>query len=157
MVSLHGSLIGFCGIGRMGLGMASSLLKRGARIVCCDINKDSASLLQARGAQVVDSPSELGSVPGLKAVFSMLPGPDAVREAYLGPQGLLSAEALSSPLVVDCSTIDPKTSRAVASAVEASMLCPAAAQRTGRMQPRMIDAPVSGGVPASVCGTLTFM
>lgn len=157
MGSLNGSLIGFCGIGRMGIGMATSLLKNGAKVVCCDKNKASTQPLVERGAEVVDTPAQLGSLPGLKAILSMLPDPPAVRDAYLGPQGLIQSEELSAPLVIDCSTIDPETSREVAQAVESSMLCPAAVQRTGRMQPKMIDAPVSGGVPASICRTLTFM
>ena len=90
----------------------------------------------------------------------MLPSSEHVRQAYLGPQGILSVPAgqLHPHLLVDCSTIDPITSREVAAAAADTPLHPHAAEaHDGQASPMMIDAPVSGGVPGAQAGSLTFM
>ena len=90
----------------------------------------------------------------------MLPSSEHVRQAYLGPQGILSVPAgqLHPHLLVDCSTIDPITSREVAAAAADTPLHPHAAEaHGGQASPMMIDAPVSGGVPGAQAGSLTFM
>jgi hypothetical protein len=97
---------------------------------------------------------------GLSAIVSMLPSSEHVRQAYLGPQGILSVPAgqLHPHLLVDCSTIDPITSREVAAAAADTPLHPHAAEaHDGQASPMMIDAPVSGGVPGAQAGSLTFM
>lgn len=89
----------------------------------------------------------------------MLPTPQHVRDAYLGPQGLLSAEpgTLQAPLLIDSSTIDPGTAKEVAAAAESTMLHADPADAFSRFNPAMIDAPVSGGTPGAVGATLCFM
>jgi 3-hydroxyisobutyrate dehydrogenase len=76
-------------------------------------------------------------------VISMLPEGRQVRLAYTDPGGVLEV-AVDDALLIDCSTIDVATARAVATAAAAS----------GRA---MLDAPVSGGVGGATAGTLTFM
>jgi 3-hydroxyisobutyrate/3-hydroxypropionate dehydrogenase len=94
----------------------------------------------------------------LQFLFRMLVRPACLCCRYLSPSsGLLAAERLHAPLLIDCSTIDPTTAREVATAAESTILCPEAAQNVGRLEPFMIDAPVSGGVPAAENKTLTFM
>ena len=73
----------------------------------------------------------------------MLPAGPQVRSVYLGDDGLL-AHARKDALLIDCSTIDVETARAVA----------AAAAEAGF---DMLDAPVSGGVGGAEAATLTFM
>jgi 3-hydroxyisobutyrate dehydrogenase len=76
-------------------------------------------------------------------VITMLPAGEHVRDVYLGDAGVLAAAAPAT-LLIDSSTIDVETSRAVAQAAE------------GRGLP-MVDAPVSGGVAGAEAATLTFM
>jgi 3-hydroxyisobutyrate dehydrogenase len=90
----------------------------------------------------------------------MLPSSEHVKEAYLGPQGVLSLEprTLHPHLLIDASTIDPLTAREVAAAASDIYLHPHAAEaHDGQQSPMMIDAPVSGGVPGAQAGSLTFM
>src|SRR6478752_484469 len=76
-------------------------------------------------------------------VITMLPSGKEVREVYLGSSGIID-NANAGTLLIDCSTIDVETARAVA----------AAAEKKGLL---MLDAPVSGGVGGATAGTLTFM
>lgn len=97
---------------------------------------------------------------GLSAIISMLPSSEHVKEAYLGPRGVLSLEprTLHPHLLIDASTIDPLTAREVAAAARDTYLHPHAAEaHDGQQSPLMIDAPVSGGVPGAQAGSLTFM
>jgi 3-hydroxyisobutyrate dehydrogenase len=73
----------------------------------------------------------------------MLPTGKEVREVYLGSGGVL-ASAPDGALLIDCSTIDVESARAVAAAAQVNEL-------------RMVDAPVSGGVAGAEAATLTFM
>ena len=73
----------------------------------------------------------------------MLPSGKEVREVYLGSSGILE-NANPGTLLIDCSTIDVETARAVA----------AEAEKKGLL---MLDAPVSGGVGGATAATLTFM
>src|SRR5213082_2140937 len=91
-----------------------------------------ANLLKA-GHQVI----------GYEIVITMLPAGPQVREVYLGPDGII-ARAKPDALLIDCSTIDVETARAVAA-------------NAGESQLLMLDAPVSGGVIGAEAGTLTFM
>jgi len=76
-------------------------------------------------------------------VITMLPSSPHVRSVYMGDFGVFSTVKPGTPLI-DCSTIDPLTSREVAMDAKAKS-CP------------MVDAPVSGGVGGAEAGTLTFM
>jgi 3-hydroxyisobutyrate dehydrogenase len=80
---------------------------------------------------------------GAEVVITMLPSGREVREVYLGQGGVL-ASAAPGTLLIDCSTIDVDSARAVAAAADVNELV-------------MIDAPVSGGAAGAEAGTLTFM
>ena len=93
-------------------------------------------------------------------ILSMLPSSENVREAYLGPRGVAAAEGgIRASLLIDCSTIDPVSSRQIAQAMQAAPLHSSARPfwECGEAHPAMIDAPVSGGVTGASAGTLTFM
>lgn len=88
----------------------------------------------------------------------MLPSPAHVREAYLGPAGILSRKvtAIYPAVLVDSSTIDPETVREIAEAASSTSLHPESST-PAMSHPTLIDAPVSGGVPGALNATLTFM
>jgi 3-hydroxyisobutyrate dehydrogenase len=80
---------------------------------------------------------------GVDLVITMLPAREQVREVYLGQGGVL-ASAAPGTLLIDCSTVDVETARAVAAATKVNEF-------------EMLDAPVSGGVAGAEAGALTFM
>jgi 3-hydroxyisobutyrate dehydrogenase len=131
--------IGFIGLGNMGAPMARNLIKAGHRLRVFDIVK--ANVDSVAGAMAADSAGD--AVKGAEIVVTMLPAGSHVRSVYLGDRGVL-ASASPNTLLIDSSTIDVETARAVS----------AAAARAGL---NMLDAPVSGGVGGAEAGTLTFM
>src|SRR5712671_4459888 len=133
--------IGFIGLGNMGLPMAQNLLKAGHAVQGFDMNKAQVDALAASGGQAADSVKAAAS--GIDIVITMLPAGAHVREVYLSADGVLASVGAAT-LLIDSSTIDVETARAVA----------AAADRKGLA---MLDAPVSGGVGGAKAGTLTFM
>ncbi len=133
--------IAFIGLGNMGLPMAINLIKAGHQVEGVDVNPASVAKLKDAGG----APVEFAHVAAARAdaVITMLPAGQHVREVYLGPNGIVSA-ANPGTLLIDCSTIDVESARAVA----------AEAEKKGLF---MVDAPVSGGVGGAAGGTLTFM
>ena len=122
--------IAFIGLGNMGLPMAINLIKAGHQVEGVDVNPASVAKLKDAGG----APVEFAHVAAARAdaVITMLPAGQHVREVYLGPNGIVSA-ANPGTLLIDCSTIDVESARAVA----------AEAEKKGLV---MVDAPVSGGV-----------
>jgi len=133
--------IAFIGLGNMGLPMAVNLIKAGHQVEGVDVNPASVAKLKEAGG----TPVEFAHVAAGRAdaVITMLPAGQHVRDVYLGPNGIV-ATANPGTLLIDCSTIDVDTARAVA----------AEAEKKGLF---MVDAPVSGGVGGATAGTLTFM
>src|SRR5438552_17599363 len=133
--------IGFIGLGNMGLPMAQNLLHAGHQIEGVDVNSAATDKLKAAGGAV----AETAKIAAARAdvVITMLPAGQHVREVYLGPSGIIE-NTNAGTLLIDCSTIDVETARAVAAAADAKGLL-------------MLDAPVSGGVGGATAGTLTFM
>jgi 3-hydroxyisobutyrate dehydrogenase len=134
--------IGFIGLGNMGAPMARNLVKAGHRLTVFDLSTVSVAQVCAAGGQAAESAQAVAEA-GPELLITMLPGPQQVRKVYLGKEGLL-AHTKSGMRFVDCSTIDPQTSREVA----------AAAVSYGHS---MLDAPVSGGTGGAEAATLTFM
>jgi 3-hydroxyisobutyrate dehydrogenase len=133
--------IGFIGLGNMGLPMAQNLIKAGHQVEGVDVNGAAVDKLKAAGGASAET-HKIAAARG-DVVITMLPAGQHVREVYLGPAGIIE-NANAGTLLIDCSTIDVETARAVASAAEAKGLL-------------MLDAPVSGGVGGATAGTLTFM
>jgi 3-hydroxyisobutyrate dehydrogenase len=133
--------IGFIGLGNMGLPMAQNLLKAGHKVQGFDVTKSQADALVASGG--VAAPSVKAAATGADVVVTMLPAGQHVRDVYLGADGVLSA-AGAGTLLIDSSTIDVESARAVAAAADKKGLS-------------MLDAPVSGGTGGAQAGTLTFM
>lgn len=134
--------IGYVGIGLMGLPMVKRLLSLGYAVRACDIDRDRTAAAVAAGAEPAGSPAAAAGEADL--VLLNLPTTDAVEQAVFGDGGV--AGALRQPqLVVDFSTIKVDKCKAFARRVRESSGC------------GWIDAPVSGGPPASAAGTLTIM
>ncbi|XOV82103.1 MAG: 3-hydroxyisobutyrate dehydrogenase [bacterium] len=134
--------VGFIGLGNMGGPMASNLLAKGYEVQAFDLS--AAALAAVAGAQACQSAVQAAN--DVDVLISMLPAGRHVRSLYLGDElqaGLLATLAADT-LVIDCSTIDPASARAVA----------AAALERGVA---MLDAPVSGGTGGAQTGTLTFI
>jgi 3-hydroxyisobutyrate dehydrogenase len=135
------SHIGFIGLGNMGLPMAQNLIKAGHSVTGFDVTRAQVDKLAAAGGQAADSVK--AAVTGADIVITMLPAGQHVRDVYLKPDGVL-ASAKRGALLIDSSTIDVESARAVA----------AEAAKAGFA---MLDAPVSGGVGGATAATLTFM
>jgi 3-hydroxyisobutyrate dehydrogenase len=133
--------IGFIGVGHMGGPMARNLLKAGHQVAIFDPNADNAKAMVAAGAQQTASLVELSAANDV--IVSMLPSGRELRVAYLDNDGIV-AHAKAGALLVDCSTTDVDSARAVADAATKRGL-------------QFIDSPVSGGVAGAEAGTLTFM
>ena len=133
--------IGFIGLGNMGLPMAQNLIKAGHQVEGVDVNAAAVEKLKSAGGAGVETAKNAAARADV--VITMLPAGAQVREVYLGSSGII-ANANDGTLLIDCSTIDVETARAVA----------AEAEKRGLM---MLDAPVSGGVGGATAATLAFM
>jgi 3-hydroxyisobutyrate dehydrogenase len=133
--------IGFVGLGNMGLPMALNLLKAGHQVEGVDVVAGAVEKLVAAGGAAAGT----AKIAAARAdvIVTMLPAGKEVREVYLGPGGIIES-ANAGTLLIDCSTIDVESARAVAQAAAARDL-------------PMVDAPVSGGVGGAQAATLTFM
>lgn len=131
--------VAFIGLGNMGGGMAANLVKAGHDVTAFDLSEDALLRAEARGA--ARAPSAQEATAGADAVVTMLPAGRHVRAVYA--ESVLG-HAPKGAILMDCSTIDVDSARAViADAVAAGY--------------DMVDAPVSGGIAAAEAGTLTFM
>ncbi len=131
--------IAFIGLGQMGSRMAPHLVRAGRQVVAFDLA--STAMDQARQLGCRPAASAAEAVRGAGAVISMLPSGADVRRLY-GDD--VFAHVPKDALLIDCSTIDVDSARAVAAEAEAKGL-------------RFADAPVSGGAHGAADGTLTFM
>ncbi len=131
--------IGFVGLGNMGGGMAANLAKAGHDVRAFDLAQ--AALDRARAAGCLPVASATEAATGADFVVTMLPAGTHVRSVY---ESEIFAAVPASALLLDCSTIDVASAKAVGTAAGAKGLA-------------MVDAPVSGGIAAANGGTLTFM
>ncbi len=131
--------IGFIGLGNMGGGMAANLVKAGHAVNAFDLSGDACA--RARDAGCSIAADAAAAVTGADAVVTMLPAGTHVRSVYAQS---VFGRAAKGTLLLDCSTIDVASAKAVAADADAAGLV-------------MVDAPVSGGIAAANAGTLTFM
>lgn len=133
--------IGFIGLGVMGKPMAKNLLKAGYSLKVYDIVPEPVKEVVAAGAQEGTSSKDAAAFG--EVIITMLPNSPEVKEAVLGPGGVLEG-AKSGTILVDMSSIAPLASQEVS----------AKAKEKGVI---MLDAPVSGGEPKAIDGTLAIM
>lgn len=133
--------VGFVGLGNMGLPMALNLIKAGHSVTGFDLSAPAIEKLRAAGGAAGKGTAAVAA--DCDVLITMLPAGKDVRAVYLGAEGII-ARAKEGTLLIDSSTIDVESARAVALAAQARGLT-------------MLDAPVSGGVAGAQAGTLTFM
>jgi 2-hydroxy-3-oxopropionate reductase len=133
-------VIGFVGLGIMGRPMAKNLIGAGYKLVVYDKFAPCDDLV-ALGAKAAVSNKDLAARSDI--VITMLPNSPQVQEAILGSGGLIEGIKAGST-VVDMSSIAPAVSREVAAALKTRGV-------------NFLDAPVSGGEPKAIDGTLAIM
>ena len=133
--------IGFIGLGVMGKPMALNLIKAGYSLVVYDIVQELVQELTKAGAQKADHPAQIGSQSDV--IITMLPDSPQVEEVVSGKQGILEG-AKQGSVIIDMSSIAPMV------AIKLSKI---AAEKGIKM----LDAPVSGGEPKAIDGTLSIM
>ena len=133
--------IGFIGLGIMGKPMSKNLLKAGHELLVYDIVPEAVQEVVSAGAQCASSNAQVAQECSF--IITMLPNGPQVKEVLLGEGGVLSS-AKAGTLIVDMSSIAPGV----------SIECEARAREYGM---RMIDAPVSGGEPKAIDGSLSIM
>lgn len=133
--------IGFIGLGIMGKPMAKNLMKAGHSLMVYDVVKKSVDELVDAGAQEAASSKEVAE--NSEIVITMVPNSPQVEEVVLGKNGVLegSKEGL---ILIDMSSIAPLASQKIEKACAEKGV-------------RMIDAPVSGGEPKAIDGSLSIM
>jgi 2-hydroxy-3-oxopropionate reductase len=132
--------IGFIGLGIMGKPMAKNLLKAGHDLIVLNKNKNAGELKEL-GAESAETPAEIASKT--KTIITMLPNSPEVKEVALGKNGLIEG-ATEGSVLIDMSSIAPLSSREIAEALS----------KNGA---EMLDAPVSGGEPKAIEGTIAVM
>ena len=131
--------IAFIGLGNMGGGMAANLVKAGHVVHAFDLSEEALTAANANGCQTFSNVRD--AVAGVDAVVSMLSNGKIVESVY---EADVIGHAPTDAILLDCSTIDVATAKAVA-------------DFAGNQGYAMVDAPVSGGIAAANSGALTFM
>jgi 2-hydroxy-3-oxopropionate reductase len=133
--------IGFIGLGIMGKPMAKNLIKAGHELIVLDIEKSVVQELVGLGAEAAGSAAEVASKT--KVMITMLPNSPEVKQVALGEGGIIEGVTAGSVLI-DMSSIAPLASKEIAAALAEKGV-------------EMLDAPVSGGEPKAIEGTIAVM
>ncbi|QJA07448.1 2-hydroxy-3-oxopropionate reductase [Romboutsia sp. CE17] len=133
--------IGFIGLGIMGRPMSKNLMKAGFELVVLDRKQEVVDELVSLGAKAASTPKEVAEQ--VDAVITMLPNSPHVKEVVLGENGVIEG-AKEGLVVIDMSSIAPLVSREIHGELAKKGI-------------RMIDAPVSGGEPKAIDGTISVM
>ena len=133
--------IGFIGLGIMGKPMAKNLIKAGHELVVMDRNKVTTEDFLSLGSQIVSSPKEVAAE--VELIITMLPNSPQVKEVVLGENGVIEGIKEGST-IIDMSSIAPKASQDIA-------------EELAKKGVNFLDAPVSGGEPKAIEGTISVM
>ena len=133
--------IGFIGLGIMGKPMIKNLLKAGYKLVVHDLNQRAVDELVSLGSESAESPEKVAN--NCEIIITMLPNSPHVKEVVLGKNGLIEGMKPGS-VFIDMSSISPIVSRELS-------------QKLEEIGVEMLDAPVSGGEPKAIDGTLSVM
>lgn len=133
--------LGFIGLGIMGKPMVANLLKAGHEVVAFDIVKENVDSVVAAGAVAGSSAKDVAEQ--CRIIITMLPNSPHVKTVVMGENGVLEG-AKEGSILVDMSSIAPLASQEI---------CKACAEKGVKM----IDAPVSGGEPKAIDGSLSIM
>jgi 3-hydroxyisobutyrate dehydrogenase len=136
------SKVAVVGLGIMGRPMAANLLKAGCEVTVYNRSgKKADEFVEAHGGRRAAGPAE--AARNAEVVITMVGDSSDVEAVVLGPGGVAEGAARGS-VVIDMSTISPAVTRRIAAEL-------------GERGVEMLDAPVSGGEPGAVAGTLTIM
>ena len=133
--------LGFIGLGIMGKPMSKNLVKAGHEVVVYDFNQSSIDELVACGATAAKSGAEVASQ--VDTIITMVPNSPHVRAAVFGENGIAET-AKPGTVLIDMSSIDPVESKKIGAEL-------------AELGIDMLDAPVSGGEPKAIDGTLSVM
>ncbi len=133
--------VGFIGLGIMGKPMSRNLIKAGHQVVVYDIVPESVAAMAAAGASAGKSAKDVAARSDI--TITMVPDGPEVEAAILGPEGALEG-AKPGAIIVDMSSISPLVAQKVGAACTAKGI-------------EFLDAPVSGGEPKAIDGTLAIM
>ena len=133
--------VGFIGLGIMGKPMSKNLIKAGHELVVFDHNEAVINELGALGAKVATSAEDLAAQ--CPVIITMLPNSPHVRAVALGEGGIIEG-AKPGTVVIDMSSIDPVESQAIGAQLATKEI-------------ELLDAPVSGGEPKAIDGTISVM
>jgi 3-hydroxyisobutyrate dehydrogenase-like beta-hydroxyacid dehydrogenase len=140
-IGANNTRLGFVGVGAMGSRIVRRLMANGYKVAVYDVNHANADALVADGATVSDSLAALTNTSDV--ILSCLTNDDAVRSVYLALDGIF-ANAAPGTVVVEMSTIRPRTSRDVA-------------REGARRGISVLDVAISGSTPAVEQGTVTLL
>lgn len=135
------SMIGFIGLGNMGMPMSRRLIEAGIAVRGFDLSESARDLFASQGGEAFAELSAM--VPGCDALILMLPNSEIVESVLEGEGGVLSSIS-DDAVIIDMSSSEPLRTRTLAERVRASGA-------------RLVDAPVSGGVGGAEAGTLSIM
>lgn len=133
--------IGFIGLGIMGKPMSKNLIKAKYELIVMDKNPEVTKELSSLGATIAVSPAEVAKT--VDVIITMLPNSPHVKEVVLGKNGIMEG-GKPGLTIIDMSSISPIVSRELAAELE-------------KVGMNMLDAPVSGGEPKAIEGTLSVM
>jgi 2-hydroxy-3-oxopropionate reductase len=133
--------IGFIGLGIMGKPMSKNLIKAGYDLIVRDINQSVVDEVVAVGAKSVATAKAVAQEADI--IITMLPNSPHVKEVVLGQDGILEG-ARKGTTFIDMSSIAPLVSRELAA-------------KLAERGVEMLDAPVSGGEPKAIDGTMSVM
>lgn len=133
--------IGFIGLGIMGQGMAKNLLKADFSLRVWNRTASSMEPLVKEGASPGKSPADIATHSDI--IITCVSDTADVEEVILGEDGVIHG-ALNGSLIIDCSTISPKSTKEIAN-------------RLAKNGVHMLDAPISGGSEGAANGTLSIM
>ncbi|HZY65402.1 MAG TPA: NAD(P)-binding domain-containing protein [Rubrobacteraceae bacterium] len=136
-----GTVIGFVGLRNMGEPMCRQLLSSGYTVWVYDTNPEAVRRFKETAARTASSLKELAAET--EVIFLSLPNSEVVEEVVLGEEGLIGGLS-SGQTIIDLSSSKPLRTRALA-------------EKLSGRGVRMLDAPVSGGVPRAREGTLAVM
>jgi 2-hydroxy-3-oxopropionate reductase len=133
--------IALVGAGAMGGAIGARLVATGARLQVFDLDPAKVAPLVAAGATAARSAA--AAAHGAQAVILSLNAARIVQAAVFGPEGVAEG-AVTGTLIIDMSSIDPETTKALAADAAAKGL-------------HWVDSPLSGGIPKVATGELTLM
>ena len=126
----------------MGNPMADNLIKAGKKVRVYDVSNEMIEKAKEKKFDIANNINDLFS-NSPTTVITMLPEGKHSKEVYLGNDGIIN-KVSKDCLLIDCSTIDIKTSIEIG-------------KEAKKIGIKIVDAPVSGGVMGAKNATLTFL